>query len=68
MFSFKGRTKLSWHPTRYVEFVGKDGPPATKYTPIKEKHNFVNLKYSVGRDMRFHIPSSKQKIWKQVPV
>lgn len=35
IYTFKGsdRTKLSWFPQRHVEFVGKDAPPSTNYSP-----------------------------------
>ena len=67
-YSLKYRTKLSWFPSRHAEFQAKDAPPCTNYSPGRDNHNFVNLKYSVGKDGRFYIPSSKMKLWKQIPV
>jgi hypothetical protein len=35
VYTFKGsdRTKLSWYPSRHVEFQGRDAPPLTNYSP-----------------------------------
>ena len=61
-YSFKnGRIKLAWFPEHHTEFVGKDAPAATNYSPNQK--DFKNVKISIGKGMRFHVPSSKQKLW-----
>lgn len=59
VYTFKGsdRTKLTWFPQRHVDFVGRDAPPSTSYSPdskIKEKNP---IQFSIGKRPRFLIPS-----------
>ena len=57
---------MAWFPERYVDFAGGSSPPATVYSP-KPDRAYRNQKYSVPNDNRFHIPSSKMKLYKQIP-
>lgn len=64
VYTFKGsdRSKLSWFPTRHVEFQGKDAPPSTNYSPdIHYKNRTYH--FSVGKKKRFDIPNSIMRLW-----
>ena len=60
------KTKLSWFPGRDVDFKGSSSPPATSYSPDSDRP-FPSVKFSVGHSKRFVIPSSVEKVQKQVP-
>jgi len=60
-WSLKDRTKLSWFAGRDVDFRGCYSPAATIYSP-KADRDYQKTHYSVGKNMRFHKPSSVNKL------
>lgn len=65
-WSLKDRTKLSWFAGRDVDFRGCYSPPATVYSP-KADRDYQKTHYSVGKNIRFHKPSSVNKLHYQIP-
>ena len=61
-WSFQSRTKLAWFPGRNVDFAGNSSPPVTSYSPTPDNEKYHNLKFSVGKHKRFHLPSSVTKV------
>lgn len=61
--SLHAKTKLSWFPGRDVDFKGSSSPPPTNYSPETDRP-FPNIKFSVGHQKRFPIPSSVSKLHK----
>ena len=65
-WGMRQKTKLSWFPGRDVDFKGAASPAATIYSPSEDRP-FPKIKFSVGRQTRFNIPSSVKKLHTQVP-
>lgn len=68
-FSMGAKVKQSWHKHMVTDFVGRDAPSSTHYSPTRDnlKLKTENQLGKIGKDGKFHIPGHIIKLRSDMP-